>query len=309
MKNCLTKIFFTYFLGKACFLTWLGGRVKQRECYCVACCVACAVDSCVTGVCITDVDDSRGREQLNHSVVTGDLHAEWMWASVRFRLTLTFPAVPSRSPRSFRDGCPLPHPHHVHSLRCSCPLRTYPYKRIRRPVMETQGTRSNNLLLDTFFSDQSLFGCLGGGCEMSLAVVWEVCGWRNSVSHVGFICLTCWVHIHIVHFAWGVERSHLSLSAKGVASIIYSALQQRLCWCIIPSLWLQAWPKFPLPLLTRSCLLVVILLLLWHLNPDGEQSVRCDRSLLSASAASWDQARGRGRRRLWRKWENWKQPE
>lgn len=40
--------------------------------------------------------------------------------------------------------------------------------------------------------------------------------------------------------AWGVERSHYLLSVKGVASLIYSVLKQRLCWCIIPSLWLQA---------------------------------------------------------------------
>lgn len=36
--------------------------------------------------------------------------------------------------------------------------------------------------------------------------------------------------------------------------MIYSALRQRLCCYIIPSLWLQAWPKFPLPLLTHPIL-------------------------------------------------------
>lgn len=102
--------------------------------------------------------------------------------------------------------------HNTHSSPCSCPLSTYPYKRIRRPVMETQGTWSHNLLLDTFCSDQSLFGCLRGSREMSLALVWGVrvvCGWGYSVSDVGLICLTCWVQIHIVHWL-GVSRGAIT---------------------------------------------------------------------------------------------------
>lgn len=57
--------------------------------------------------------------------------------------------------------------------------------------METQGTRSSNLLLDSLYSDQSLFGCLRGGCEMSWTVIWEVkvcaCVW------LGVFIVTCWI--------------------------------------------------------------------------------------------------------------------
>lgn len=198
-----------------------------------------------------------------------------MRASVKSGLTLTFPAVPSPPQRSVRDGWPLPHAHNTHCSHCSYPLRAYPYKRIRRPVMETQRTWSHNLLLDTFCSDQSLFGCLGGSWEMSFAGVWEVrCVW------FGVFNVRCQINLSNLLVAdsyctlsWGVERSHYLLSVKGVASMIYSVLQQRLRWCITPSLWLQAWPKFPLPLLTcPPLLLLVILLPLWRLNLDGEQT-------------------------------------
>lgn len=138
-----------------------------------------------------------------------------MWASLISRLTLTFSAVPSPPQRSVNDGWPLPHAHNTHRSACSCPLRAYPYKRIRRPVMETPATWSHNLPLGTSRSDQSLFRCLRGSCEMSLAGVWEVwgcvhvCGWGYSMSDARFIYLTCWVQIHIVHWL-GVSRGAIT---------------------------------------------------------------------------------------------------
>lgn len=78
--------------------------------------------------------------------------------------------------------------------------------------METLGTWFHNLLLDTFCSDQSLFGWLGGSCEMSLVGVGEVrvraCVWLG-VFNVRFIYLTCWVQIHIAHWL-GVSRRAIS---------------------------------------------------------------------------------------------------
>lgn len=130
-----------------------------------------------------------------------------MCASVRSGLTLTFPAVLSPPQRSVHDGWPIPHTHSSHR---SCPLRAYPYKRIRRPIMETQGTWSHNLLLDTFSSDQSLFRCLGGSREMSLACLrGEGVCWGYSKSDVRYIYLTCWAQIHIVHWL-GVSRGAIS---------------------------------------------------------------------------------------------------
>lgn len=105
----------------------------------------------------------------------------------------------------------LSHTHNTLSPRCSCPLRAYPYKRIRSSVMETQGTWSHNLLLDTFCSDQSLFRCLGGSSEMSLAGIWEV---RVCASvWLGVFNVRCRIHLSnllgadsFCALAWGVEE-------------------------------------------------------------------------------------------------------
>lgn len=146
-------------------------------------------------------------------------------------LTLTFPTVPLSS----SEVCPwwMTSPYNTHRSPCSFPLRAYPYKRIRRPVMEAPATWSHNLLLDTFSTDQSLFRCLRGGCEMSLAGVWKV--WVCACVWLGVFNVRCRIHLSnwlgadsYCALAWGVKRSHQLLSVKGVASMIYSALQQRL---------------------------------------------------------------------------------
>lgn len=163
---------------------------------------------------VTDPHEQQKGSVKSLSVVTGDLNVVWLWASVRSRLALTFPAVPV----SCSEVCPWwmtcpSHAHNTQSSHSSCPLRAYPYNGIRRPVMETRGTRSRYLLLDTFGSDQSLFGCLGGSWEMSLAAVWEV---RVCASvWLGIFRVTCRIHLSNLlgadsycALAWGVARSH-----------------------------------------------------------------------------------------------------
>lgn len=95
-------------------------------------------------------------------------------------------------------GCPFLHrslfmiydpSHNTHSSHSSCPLRAYPYSQIRSAEMET---RAHNLLLDTFCSDQSLFGCRRGGFKVLQAGIWElrtcVCVWQE-IFRVG-----CLIH-------------------------------------------------------------------------------------------------------------------
>lgn len=115
-----------------------------------------------------------------------------------------------------------------HSSHCLCPLRTYPYKRIRRLVMETQGTWSHNLLPDTFGSDQSLFGCLRGGGIWNVIGWWLGVlgwGWRGSMSDAEFICLTCWVQIHIVHRLRGEEPFVISCEGCCICDLFSSAAE------------------------------------------------------------------------------------
>lgn len=60
--------------------------------------------------------------------------------------------------------------------------------------------------------------------------------WVCACVWLGVFNVRCRIHLSnwlgadsYCALAWGVKRSHQLLSVKGVASMIYSALQQRLC--------------------------------------------------------------------------------
>lgn len=102
--------------------------------------------------------------------------------------------------------------HNARISHSSCPLRAYPYNRIKGPVMETQGPVISSLIR---FALINL--CLGAWevvekCHWLQFERWgrvKACGCGYSVSHVRFICLTCWAWIHIVLWL-GVSRGVIS---------------------------------------------------------------------------------------------------
>lgn len=109
-----------------------------------------------------------------------------------------------------------------------------------------------------------------------------MCDCGYSMSGVAYICISR--SDSYCALTWSVERSHKLLPMEGVTALIYSV--SRLCRRITPSLPLQAWPKFSLPLLARPPLF----LLQWqHVIPDGGKTVQCDWSLW-ASLLSQGQA-------------------
>lgn len=114
------------------------------------------------------------------------------------------------------------------------------------------------------------------------------------MSDVRFIYLTCWVQIYIVHWLW-VSRGAISYYLWRVLHLWFIRRCGRDCAATLYHRYgFKRDPNFLCPsLLTLSSPPSLPPLLLRCLNPDGEQTIWCDHSLLSASAALCHQTRGR----------------